>query len=177
MTARIVNADQFGGRPRWRPGRASDSQLGDLVGAEWVGSGAKQLAGIHVEETSAGPVRCGSRPRFRRGSPRDRPARGVTRPQRESRSVRPLGAEAHRGTSLRADGHPPPDPMRASTTAPRHASSVVAFLNQPAATATATAASLVGIALSLAPFIGSSTALALVGIPMLLWGTFQVTFK
>jgi hypothetical protein len=67
--------------------------------------------------------------------------------------------------------------MRAPTAAPRLASSVVAFLNQPAATATATAASLVGIVLSLAPFIGSSTALALVGIPMLLWGTFQVTFK
>ena len=54
MTARIVNADRFGGRPRWRPGRASDSQLGDLVGAEWVGSGAQQLAGIHVEEHQRG---------------------------------------------------------------------------------------------------------------------------
>lgn len=55
--------------------------------------------------------------------------------------------------------------------------SVVSLLNKPVATASATAASLIGLLLALAPLLGSSTVMSLIGYPLVLWGAYQVALR
>lgn len=55
--------------------------------------------------------------------------------------------------------------------------SIVRLLNQPVATATATAVTLIGFVLTLSPLIGSSLALTLIGVPLLTWGALRFAVR
>ncbi len=72
------------------------------------------------------------------------------------------------------------EPVQPSSSAildQRSPSGAVAMLTSPVGTAFATAASFVGLLLSLAPVLGTTTVLTAIGLPTFAWGVYQLVLK
>jgi hypothetical protein len=95
----------------------------------------------------------------------------VSRNRRRKRAKANREAEA---TVTRVEAAPPPPSAADGQKKP---TSLVELLNTRTGTATAAAASVLGVLLALAPILGPSAVLAAIGVPLLAWGGYQLALS